>query len=178
MATDTSTLARPYAKAAFEFAVGKNKLAKWSEFLTVAATFVENSDVQRLLQDPRVENEKIVALLKEIAPETAENENNFLLILAEKDRLKVLPDIAALYETYRNEHEKAVNVQVKTFMPLNDEQTNKLTAALKKRLEKEVSLVFEVDETLLGGAIIRAGDRVIDGSVRGKLERMRTELAG
>lgn len=177
MATEKTTLARPYAKAAFEYALSQQAFSEWSVFLQTVAQVTLNEQVSDLLKDPRVDNTAKVNFYVDICGKVmSEKHKNFLQLLAEHDRLAILPEIATVYEAYRAEQEKTVEVDVFTFMPLTDQQEQSLVAALKNRLQREVAVKSHVDSALLGGAIVKAGDLVIDGSARGKLNKLRQAI--
>ncbi len=166
------TIARPYAVAVFSLAQEKGDLQTWSDLLQVAAQCADTAEVEAILTNPAVSDEQAVNLLGDVVGELSADARNFLLLLAENNRLLLLPEIATLYEQLRAESEQTMTAEVVTARALSDAQKTKIAAALKKRLGKEVTLTEQVDESLLGGAIIRAGDLVIDGSALGKLNRL------
>ncbi len=172
-----STTARPYAKAAFELAIQHNSMAAWSELLTTAAWVVSQAKIQRFLQDPRysweMQYSQLVAICESVMNEEG---RNLFKLLAENERLFVLPEIAELFTAYRIEHEKIVHVQVTSAFPLNNSEQQHLSQVLKIRLQRDVTLDCEIDKSLIGGAVIRAGDLVIDSSVRSQLTRLKTAL--
>lgn len=166
------TIARPYAVAVFSLAQEKGDLQTWSEMLQTAAQCAESAEVQAILTSPAVSDEQAVDLLGDVVGKLSADARNFLLLLAENNRLLLLPEIATLFEALRADAEQMLTAEVVTARALTDAQKTKIAAALKKRLGKEVTLTEQVDEGLLGGAIIRAGDLVIDGSALGKLNRL------
>ncbi|WP_311064412.1 F0F1 ATP synthase subunit delta [Halomonas sp. DWK9] len=170
------TVARPYAKAAFEYARDHEALDSWSQALSFLSTAVANSDVRRLLGSPKLENDKKVALLSDMLPEQNADVSRFLDTLADQGRLLALPFIAEQFEHLRAEHEQRVEVLVTSAYALDNQQQTKLANALKKRLNREISITTQVDKALIGGVILRAGDTVIDGSVRGRLNRLSEAL--
>jgi F-type H+-transporting ATPase subunit delta len=168
-----STIARPYMSAAFEFAAEKKDLAAWEKMLDVAAAVTENEDVARLLASPSVPVASTTGLYLEILDKYLdEPKKNFIRLLAENGRLQALPAIAALFKETRAEQEKVISVEVTSSARLPDAYQQKLINALTKRLQRKVELDCKTDPAILGGAVIRAGDLVIDGSVRGKLTRL------
>lgn len=179
--SELTTIARPYAKAAFENAQKRKKLTEWDKTLQLFAAIVTDKRANAFLSNPTVNTEDKVSLLIGFVPELDDNTKsevtNFLLLLAEYGRVVVLPEIAQLYAVYRDEYEKSVEVKVISARPLDSTQEQSLVQALSKRLNREVNLNIQVDDSLLGGAIIQAGDLVIDGSVRGKLEKLAAQLA-
>jgi F-type H+-transporting ATPase subunit delta len=172
------TIARPYARAAFETAQANKQSAAWSRALTTAAAGVADPAVQALLGSPKLPKAALVQIFIELAgSELGENGSNFLRLLAENRRLGLLPEIAQAFEALRAEAERTVEASVVSASPLDDKAREVLARALKKRLDREVTLKCEIDPRLIGGAVIRAGDLVIDGSVRSKLERLGLALA-
>lgn len=169
---EVTTIARPYAVAVFALGQEKGDLQAWSDLLQVAAQCADNAEVEAILTNPAVSDEQAVDLLGDVVGDLSADARNFLLLLAENNRLLLLPEIAALFEELRAEAEQMLTAEVVTARALTDAQKTKIAAALKKRLGKEVTLTEQVDESLLGGAIIRAGDLVIDGSALGKLNRL------
>jgi F-type H+-transporting ATPase subunit delta len=176
---ERSTIARPYAKALFELALGQKKLDAYSEALALAAAVVADERVEKLLTNPQVTIEQLADLVIGIAgKKIAEEGHNFIRVLAANRRLGFLPEIAAIYEKLKAAEENTTDVTVISAVPLDKEQQRKFSQAMSERLKREVRLHCEVDSTLLGGAVLRADDLVIDGSLRGRLERLGTELAG
>lgn len=174
---ETSTVARPYAKAAFEYARDHQALDRWSEWLGKVSRVVASHDVQSLLSSPKLSPERKVELVIAVADvELDEAAQRFLSVLGEKGRLPTLATIDKQFERLRAEHEQRVEVTVVSAFELDDKQQQKLASALKKRLNREISITTQVDSKLLGGVILHAGDTVIDGSVRGRLTRLSEAL--
>jgi|SRR5580658_2543216 F-type H+-transporting ATPase subunit delta len=174
---DKTTIARPYAKAAFAEARGDSMLSAWSAALHRAASVVEDPRVQSLLGDPHVSTTQLSQLVLDIAGAgLGEHGRNFVVALAEARRLDCLPQIATLFDGFKDEAEGIADVTVTSAAPLDERQQQSLVAALNRRLKREVRLHCTTDPALLGGAIVRSGDLVIDGSVRGRLERIANEL--
>jgi F-type H+-transporting ATPase subunit delta len=176
------TLARPYGKAAFEYARESKNFAAWSQLLAATAAVVSDPRVVKLLASPLVTPQQLVELLTDIggrgaASKLGEQGGNFLETLAHNRRLALLPEIAAIYESLRAQIENVADVQVISAFPLEASQRERLSLALQKRLRCEIRLTCEVDESLIGGAVVRAGDMVIDGSLRARLERLAAEIA-
>ena len=171
------TLARPYAKAAFSAAQDQKQLAEWSEVLTVAGQITANEDIRQLLASPGTEEQKKAGMnLECVGDNVTESVRNFLMILAANRRLSLLPEIAALFNTYRADFERTVDIEVTSAYELTDEQQQKLAQALSTKLERQVSLAASMDKSLIGGVIVRTGDMVIDASVRGKLTKLADAL--
>lgn len=178
--SDSTTIARPYAKAIFEHALAEKKLAQWSDYLFVLAQAVLDPNASQFIANPASTTEQQIALLEALCP-IKDKENkplaNLISLLATNKRLMLLSDIKVLYEVHRAEQEKTLDVDVISFSDVSSVQQQQLIDALSKRLQRNVSLKISIDPTLLGGAVIRAGDLVIDGSVRGKLNKLSTDLA-
>jgi F-type H+-transporting ATPase subunit delta len=172
------TIARPYAHAAFLFADSHQALKEWSGMLEFLAVVAADPEMTELIENPRLTETQIAELFIGIgADRLDDNCHNFIRLLAENRRLKLLPEIAALFEIQRRDAEKSIRAELITAFPVTAAQQAAVTAALKQRLGREIELECITDATLLGGAIIRAGDLVIDGSVRGKLERLGNSLS-
>ncbi|SER54057.1 ATP synthase F1 subcomplex delta subunit [Vreelandella subterranea] len=171
------TVARPYAKAAFEYARDHEALDSWSTSLATLSQAVADSDVQRLLGNPKLATEQKAELLASVLPDQGDDAlRRFLDTLAGEGRLKALPYIADQFGRLRAEHEQRVEVTVISAYKLDSKQKTKLSNALKKRLNRKISITTQVDKSLIGGVILRAGDTVIDGSVRGRLNRLSEAL--
>jgi F-type H+-transporting ATPase subunit delta len=173
---EKATIARPYAKAAFESARQHNALERWSTVLATASSVVQDERVARLLSSPRVKPEDLSGLIGDIAGDSDEQTRNFLATLASNRRLALLPEIASMYEALRADAENTADVQVISAVSLSEVQQQRLATALKKRLQRDVRLHCEVDASLIGGAIVRAGDFVIDGSLKARLDRLAGEM--
>ncbi|HEC73005.1 MAG TPA: F0F1 ATP synthase subunit delta [Methylophaga aminisulfidivorans] len=171
------TIARPYANAIFSIAQDKGELKAWSDLLMVLAQCASEPEMQSIITSPAVSDEQAVDLLADIAGDKmTADARNFLLMLAENNRLLLMADITVLFEELRAEAEKSMTAEVISARALDDAQAAKISAALKQRLGRDVTLTNTIDESLLGGAIIRAGDLVIDGSALGKLNRLATAI--
>ena len=174
---DRATIARPYARAAFNHAQALKDFASWSKLLGAAAIAAADRRVARLIGNPHVTGDELVDLLGGLSKQAAgEDGKNFLRTLAANRRLALLPLIAQQYEKLRAEVEGVVDVEVIAASEIAAPQQKKLEAALAKRLGREVRLHTRIDESLIGGAIVRAGDLVIDGSLKGRLERLGSAL--
>ena len=175
---DIATIARPYARAAFEHAHAAGQLAPWGEMLARAGAAVEDERVAALIGNPHVQRADLVALIGEVAGAADERSRNFIQLLADNGRLASLPQVAAQYAALRAEVENTVDVTVASALPLTAEQSDKLAQALSRRLRRTVRLTATVDPSLIGGAVVRAGDFVVDGSLRGRVERLANTMAG
>jgi len=175
---ELNTIARPYAQAIFSLADGKKELAKWSDVLAVLTVVASDDGIKALAADPGVDKAKFEDLISDLCGDLADGDVKSLIgLLIENRRVSVLPEIAQLYETYRAESEKTIQVDVVSAYALNAKQKEGIVAAMKKRLGREVKLVASTDKTLVGGAIIRAGDLVIDGSVVKQMQRLGSTLS-
>ena len=171
------TTARPYAEAAFALARDARRLKPWSEMLALIATIAGDVRLQRLLDDPSLPRERLAALIIDIGGKHLDvAAQNFVRLLAENRRLALLPEIVALYEMRRAEAEAIVEADVTSAYALSEAEQRKIGEALKRRLGREVRVTAYVDASLLGGIVIRAGDLVIDGSVRGRIAALATHL--
>jgi F-type H+-transporting ATPase subunit delta len=174
---DRLTIARPYARAAFEEARANGGLAPWSQALQTAAEVVKDSRVETLLGNPHVTPEELAQLVTGIAgPKVGELGANFVRTLADNRRLAYLPEISTLFDSLKDEAEGVVDVTVTSAAALDEAQRQQLAAALERRLKRRVRLHCEIDPQLIGGAVLRAGDLVIDGSLRTRLERIAYQL--
>jgi F-type H+-transporting ATPase subunit delta len=174
---ERTTTARPYAKAIFALARKGNTLAATSASLIRAAEVVADPRVHALLGSPHVTAAQLSEFVTGIVGAGLdEYGRNFITLLAQNRRLGFLPEIAALFEQMKAEVENAVDVEVISATALSSDQEGRYAAALQKKLGRTVRLHTKVDGTLLGGAVLKAGDLVIDGSIKGRLERLATEL--
>lgn len=170
---ELSTLARPYAKAAFEYAKEHGALAQWAEQLATAAAVAADPAVESVLNNPALTDEQQAKTLADVCGDAlGEPARNFIAILASNKRLSLLPEIHEQFALYKANQEKSVDVEVVSAFDLEDAARDRLAAALGKKLEREVVVTTSTDESLLGGVLIRAGDLVIDGSVRGRLNKL------
>jgi F-type H+-transporting ATPase subunit delta len=178
---EKATIARPYARAAFEHAHERQALAAWSQLLAAAAAVAATPGAEALFGNPRVTADRLVELIAAVAAESGvavgADGRNFLATLAHGHRLGYLAEIAAQYEARRAEVENTVDVEVTTAMALEPAQRATLEAALAKRFGRSVRLAEQVDAALVGGAIVRAGDLVIDGSLQGRLARLEQQIS-
>lgn len=176
---ETSTVARPYAKAAFEVAHAQGALEAWSDMLALVARVAADADMRaRVLDNPKLSGaEKADVIIDVCGDALGEEGRNLLRTLGQKNRLVALPAIAEQFELLKAQQEKRMDVTIVSAFPLDAKQEDTLASALAKRLNREISITTQVDSALLGGVILRAGDTVIDGSVRGRLTRLCDALA-
>jgi len=182
---DSSTVARPYAKALFDLATAERKLAEWSAALAAAAAIVADPSAKRALANPALDEAARATLVGSIAGSIKGGEvlssgqgKNLLQVLAEYDRLTALPEIAAQFDALKAEAENTVNVTVTAATAVDGALAGEIKKALAQRLKRTVELTLAVDPSLIGGAIIQADDMVIDGSVRTRLQRLTEKLVG
>lgn len=170
------TLARPYARAAFDLAQKAGALAAWSDKLGFAAQMSQAPEVATLVANPRLVSAQRLTLLLPQGEAADSGFASFLNLLADNGRLGVLPQIAALYEQHRADAERTLTVTVRSAAAIDAAQQQRMKAALDKRFQRDVQLSIQIEPELLGGAIIDAGDVVIDGSLRSKLDRLKHGL--
>lgn len=182
--TQALTLARPYARAAYAIARDAGATQSWSDALAFSAHAAADPRVQSLLGHPQLDRGDAVALLSPPAANAGAADlfgndlfANFLALLADNRRLQLLPDIAALFEALRAEAERIVKARITSATTLPAAEIESIKIALKRRFGREVELETAIDESLIGGAVIAAGDVVIDGSLKGKLSRLQSALA-
>ncbi|OOG27873.1 F0F1 ATP synthase subunit delta [Thioalkalivibrio denitrificans] len=176
--SELTTLARPYAKAVFEAAQAAGNLAGWSDQLGFMAAVAHDPAMRVYLDNPRLTRESAAQTFISVCEGHIDGQGkNLVRMLADNGRIGLLPEIAALFEVMRAGAEGKVEAKVVSARPVADEQKAEIAAALRKRLGRDVELVCEIDENLIGGAVIRAGDLVIDGSMRGRLERLAASLS-
>lgn len=176
--SEYQAVARPYAQAVFELAQASGEFQKWSEALVWLATISEDRQVQELVQNPRVDNESLVALFEDIAGDHLfDQARNFLKLVLQNRRAFALPGVAEQYEAMRAEAEGTIEAELRSALEVSDEQQDKLAQSLSARLGREVSLRVVQDPSLIGGAVLRAGDMVIDASVKGRIDKLAASLA-
>ena len=172
------SVARPYAVAAFDEASKLGDLKGWSSMLLAGAEAVLNPDVHALISSPRVAKVQLENLMEALCGGKLNTiESNFIKLLVENQRLDILPEIASMFESMRAEAEKSIDVVVTSAFDLDEAQKQKISAAMKKRMGRDIRLSCKTDRELLGGIIIRAGDKVIDGSARTRLSELANALA-
>lgn len=170
------TLARPYARAAFELASSGKALGEWAGKLAFAAQAASDPQVRSLFGNPRVTPAELASLFLPDGEPADSPFAGFMKVLADNQRLEALPEIAALFEQQKREAEKVLQVRVRTAAPIDAGETAKLKDALKRRFGRDIELEQTVDPAVLGGAIVDAGEVVIDGSVRGRLHQLEAAL--
>jgi F-type H+-transporting ATPase subunit delta len=178
------TVARPYAKAIFASARDMELLAQWSQVLTVLAIIAEHSVIINLVDDPKFSSDQLadifISLSTEVVPDAVaalgERLSNVIFLLMEHKRLAALPDVADLYYQLLSEHEGVMDISVTSAFVLDKAQQQNIQKVLEKRFSSKVSIQFDEDSSLIGGAVIRTQKEVMDGSIKGKLDRLYNSL--
>ncbi len=174
---ELTTIARPYAKAAFVFAKEQGDLGKWEKMLGLAAAVAGDATMRAYLDQPELDDAAKVSAFAEVCgDELDESGCNFVAQLAQNKRLPLLPIILQLFHELLAQEQRFTDVELISAFDLDDAATEKLVTALKKRLGTDVNVTTSVDQSLIGGVLVRAGDTVIDGSVRGRLNRLAEQL--
>jgi F-type H+-transporting ATPase subunit delta len=181
---DNNTVARPYAQAIFDIAQDAGALAEWSASLATAGQLLRERELVDYLTDPEFSDARRLEFLSGLFEKAGSDKlagadsrgTNFLKLLIENDRVAVLPEISEHFDALKADVENTVDAVVTSAVALSDVQLNEMAGSLKKRLGREVRITTEIDETLIGGAVIRAGDVVIDGSLRARLDGLATAL--
>jgi F-type H+-transporting ATPase subunit delta len=168
-----TTLARPYAKAAFNTAEASGQLSAWSKGLAVLAAVARQPRVAGFLSDPSRNSDEQARMLNDVCGgEIDAKVQNFVLVLAANKRLGLLADIVELFEQLKAERERTVDVDVVSAFPMDAAAQQQLSAVLKSKLQREIKLSTRVDSSLIGGVVVRAGDTVIDNSISGRLKKL------
>lgn len=174
---ERQTLARPYAEAIFTLAQEQDRAQAWSETLEFMTAVIADEAMQAVLDQPEIENDRLVALMKDICGERLDEQaENLVRVLLENNRLSLLAEIASLFEILKAEAERTIEVEVLTAFALDADQEKSIATAMEKKLGCAVTLQLKEDTSLMGGIVIRAGDLVIDGSVKGYLNELATHL--
>lgn len=176
---DDSIAARPYAKAVFEMAGEAGALDEWSGRLAFWAALIENPEMARRLDSPKLTRHDRATMIETVIgdDELDDTSRNLIRLLAENDRLALIPSIHESYEEMRAEAEGEIEATVTSAFDLDEGQRTRLAEALGRRLNRRVRIKVEIDRDLIGGAVIRAGDLVIDGSLKGRVEKMARAVA-
>ena len=178
--SDFDTAARPYARALFELAAEENKLQQWQDNLRQAAVIAADSDMLAIFEQPAILATELAEMFLSVAAaagiEDDADFNNLIRLLAENDRLAALPAIETLFAVLKQEAEGKIEVTVRSAQELSAEQQDNIASSMAKRLGKEVSITTEIDASLIAGAIITAGDLVIDGSASGQMQKLTIAL--
>ena len=174
---ELATIARPYAEAAFELARDEQALPAWSQMLRFAATIIADERVAAALDNPRLDAAAKESLLLSIGGDRFDAQaRNFIHVLVEGERVTLLPQIAAMFDTLKNEAEATARATIESAFALTDAQLAELQGALEKRFGKKMETTVIVNPDLIGGARVTVGDAVLDGSVQAKLAAMHAQL--
>ncbi len=170
--SELTTVARPYAKAAFDFAVESGAVDKWHEMLTFSAEVAKNEDILSFLSGSHSPEVTSDLFIKVCGEQLNEQGQNLVKVLAENGRLVAFPAVAKIFEDLKAQYENEIEVDVTSATEISEAQQAKLVASLEKRLARKIKLNCNIDSAVVGGLLIKAGDTVIDATVRGKLERL------
>lgn len=170
------TIARPYADAAFELARGAGALGPWSEALDRLAAVAGDAGMRECIANPRLAADRLVSLVLDVAGELTAEQQNFVRVLVDNERLQVLPEIRDLFVVLKNEYEGVLEARIASAFPLDDATLASLKSDLEARFKTRIDTTVTVDPDLIGGVRIAIGDEVIDASVRGKLASMAATL--
>jgi|TARA_B100002003_G_C14157083_1_gene557365 F-type H+-transporting ATPase subunit delta len=176
--TELATIARPYARAAFTYALDQTEgLVTWSRMLSLLAATARQEMVRQALDDPSLSDEQGAELLvRLLGDELSEEGRNFVAVLSAYSRIELLPNISEMFELLKANHEKTMDVEISSAFEVTQSEKESLSQALNTKLQREINLETSVDKSLLGGVVIKAEDTVIDDSVRGKLQKLSNAL--
>ena len=172
------TIARPYADAAFELARGAGALGPWSDALDRLASVAADSNMRACINDPKLSADQLVKLVLDVAGTLSADQQNFVRVLVDNERLQVLPEIRDLFVALKNEHEGVLEADIASAFPLDDATLASLKSDLEARFKAKLNVQVHIDPALIGGVRIAVGDEVIDAAVRGKLARMAAAATG
>jgi len=167
------TLARPYAEAVFKRAIETKTATGWSDMLSFLSVVVEDEKMTAIIANPKVDNDQLTQLLLEICQDQFSEEGiNFVKLMIQNDRLALAPQVSEIYESFKAEQEGYIDVEIISAYGTTKEEQKKFATTLKKILNKEIHITTSTDKDLIGGFLAKAGDKVIDGSVRGRLQQL------
>ena len=174
---ENTTSARPYARAVYSHATETSTVADWGDALALMAAVTADASMQELLDKPQLSKEqKGDMVLKVLSDRINQQQQNLIRLMAENGRLRALPEVAEQFEAFRAEAEGKVEAQVISAFPLTPEQEQAITATLKSKLGRDVAITTSTDASLIGGVVIKAGDTIIDGSMKSQLESLAITL--
>ncbi|MGZ5052041.1 MAG: F0F1 ATP synthase subunit delta [Methylobacter sp.] len=175
--SELATLARPYAAAVFKRSKETGTIDQWSKNLAFMSAVLKDKEISVVVDNPKISKEELSSLMLDICHEQIGEEGaNFLKLLVENNRLILVPTISELFEAYKAESEGYVDVEVATAYAFSKEEKQHFASALEKTLSKKVHMKVTVDKSLIGGVVVRAGDKVIDGSIKGQLQQLAKRL--
>jgi len=175
------TLARPYAEAAYQLAKSANALAAWSDALERLAAIAARPEMEECIGNPRLSPEQLAQLCLDVVASKEKTglsaeQQNFVRVLADNDRLIVMPEISALFNELKHDHEGVKDAEIASAFALDEATLKTLVADLERKFGCKIKATVKVDAELIGGVRIAVGDAVVDASVRGKLAAMATAL--
>jgi len=174
---EKTTIARPYAQAAFEQASEEKALTGWSKALSLLAAITSDEQMQALMRDPRVSSEQLQNLIIDLVGDAlGKTSTNFVKILVESHRLPLCQEISQLFEEKKADAEKHASIHVTSAYEMDESEKKKIAEAMKKKLGRSVEVTAELDPVLIGGMVVKSGDMVIDLSIRGRLKTMANEF--
>lgn len=175
--SELATLARPYAAAVFKQAKETGAVDQWSETLSFLAQVMADEDIKTVARNPKLGRNGFADLFIDVCQDGLPDEGkNLINLLADNGKLSLAGQIAVLYEQYRADEQGFLDAMVVSAFALDEAEQDRLAESLQKTLGKKVRLEVTVDRSLIGGVVIRAGDKVIDGSVKGRLQRLAKRL--
>ncbi|MGB5518792.1 MAG: F0F1 ATP synthase subunit delta [Gammaproteobacteria bacterium] len=172
-----TTSARPYARAVYSLATQTSTVESWGEALALMAAVAADAGMQEMLDEPQLSKaQKGELLLKVISDKLNQEQQNMIRLMAENGRLRALPEVRDQFETFRAEAEGKVEAEVISAFTLTAEQEQAIIETLKSKLGRDVSITTSTDKSLIGGVVIKAGDTIIDGSMKSRLESLALTL--
>lgn len=182
---ENKTIARPYARAVFSMAQQSQQVAEWNAVLVLLAQIIAEANVKSLVEDPKISDQQVITLIAELVAQVYTEQahalgellHNFIALLCSSRRLFVLPEIVEVYQALVAESEKQIRASVYSATELDEQQQQRIANALQQRFNSKVDIQYQIDESLLGGVMIRSGNWVMDGSVKGKLARLAETLS-
>jgi F-type H+-transporting ATPase subunit delta len=175
---ESATIARPYAKAAFEQAQTEGDLRKWAQMLHFLSAVVSDPLMRGVLDNPRIPDQQLLSVVLDIcAGQLSETGRNFVTVLSQAGRLALAPEISVLYDARRARAEGTVDVEVISAYELDDAEKLRIAEIMKRRVGMHIEVTTSTDKSLIGGVIIRAGDSVIDASLKGRLNQLKNDFA-
>ena len=173
-----TTIARPYARAVYALATETSAVESWGDALALMSAVVSDASMQELIDEPQLgKDQKAELMLKVLSDKLNPQQQNMVRLMAENGRLRALPEVAHQFEIYRAEAEGKVEAEVISAFALTGEQEQAITEMLKSKLGRDVSITTSTDESLIGGVVIKAGDTIIDGSMKSQLESLAINLS-
>ena len=176
--SDYTTVARPYARAVYQQATESTSVDSWSNALALLSAVAEDTAMKAVLDNPQAGSEQKAELILKVAGDKLSvAQQNLVKLMAENGRLKALPEVAKQFEVYRAEAEGKIDAEVVSAFPLSSEQAESITSTLKAKLGREVTISTSTDESLIGGVVIKAGDTIIDASMKSQLASLALTLS-